>query len=89
MLISNMIMIINQRFCLTILNLKNCLFGATNMVKTNDKIKYVYSANGIAFDGAHLRSFVDDFARNVIIFSVDNSSSLRTDNRKYNFFSIR
>ena len=46
-------------------------------------------ANGIAFDGAHLRSFVDDFARNVIIFSVDNSSSLHTDNRKYNFFSIR
>ena len=29
---------------------KNCLFGATNMVKTSDKEKYVYSGGGITFD---------------------------------------
>ena len=32
--------------------LKNCLFGATNIVKNNGKSKYVYSGYGIAFDGA-------------------------------------
>ena len=31
--------------------LKNCLFGATNIVKNSDKSKYVYSGYGIAFDG--------------------------------------
>ena len=31
--------------------LKNCLFGATNKGKDNDKSKYVYSSYGIAFDG--------------------------------------
>ena len=31
--------------------LKNCLFGATNEVKNNNKEKYVFSGYGIAFDG--------------------------------------
>ena len=31
--------------------LKDCLFGSTNIVKDNDKEKYVYSGYGIAFDG--------------------------------------
>ena len=31
--------------------LRNCLFGATNIVKNSDKSKYVYSGYGIAFDG--------------------------------------
>ena len=30
---------------------RNCLFGATNIVKNSDKSKYVYSGYGIAFDG--------------------------------------
>ena len=30
--------------------LKNCLFGATNIVKNSDKAKWVYSGYGIAFD---------------------------------------
>ena len=31
---------------------KNCLFGATNTVKSSDKEKYVYSAYGITIDSA-------------------------------------
>ena len=30
--------------------LKNCLFGATNIVKNNNKKKHVYNGYGIAFD---------------------------------------
>ena len=33
-------------------------------------------------------SFGNDFARNVVIFSVDNSSSSHTDNRKNNFLVL-
>ena len=31
--------------------LKNCLSGATNIVKNSDTERYVYSVYGIAFDG--------------------------------------
>ena len=31
---------------------KNCLFGATNIVKNSDQVKYVYCGYGITFDGA-------------------------------------
>ena len=45
--------------------LKNCLFGATNIVKNSDKEKYVYSGYGIAFDGKGEWSFCNDYARNL------------------------
>ena len=32
--------------------LKDCLFGATNIVKNSDKEKYVYNRYGITFDSA-------------------------------------
>ena len=64
------------------LTLKNCLFGATNIVKNSDRQNYVYSGCGIAFDGKRSWGFNDDFATNVIIFGVDNSSSSHTDNLK-------
>ena len=64
---------------------KNCLFRATNIVKNSDKGKYVYSGCGITFDSAGSWSFDNDFARNVIIFGVDNSSSSHSDNCKNNF----
>ena len=51
----------------------NCLFGATNIVKTSDKETYVYSANRIAFVSACSWSFDYYFPRNVIILGVDNS----------------
>ena len=54
---------------------KNCLFRATNIVKNSDKEKNVYCGYGKTFDSAGSWSFDNDFARNVIIFGVDNSSS--------------
>ena len=41
--------------------IKNCLFGATSIVKNSDKEKYVYSGYGI--DGKGECSFHDDTAR--------------------------
>ena len=64
--------------------LKNWLFGATNIIKNNDKEKYVFSGYGIVFDGKGGWSFGNDYARNVIIFGVD-SSSFHADNFN-NFF---
>ena len=40
------------------MELKNCLFGVTNVVKDNDKEKGVYIGNGITFDEAVLRILV-------------------------------
>ena len=68
--------------------LKNCLFGATNVVKNSDREKYVHSGYRIAFEGKSLWSFSDDFARNVIIFGIDNSSLSYTDNLKNDFLIL-
>ena len=62
------------------------MFGSTNILKDNDKEKYLYY--GIAFDGKSSCSFNDDFARNVIIFGVDNNSSAHTDNPKNDFLIL-
>ena len=50
--------------------------------------KYVYSGYGIPFDSGGSWCFDNDFARNVIIFGVDNSSSSHSDNRKNNFLIL-
>ena len=67
---------------------KNCVFGAASIVKNINKEKWVYSGYGIAFDGAGLWNFGNDFARNVVIFGVDSSSSSHADNRKNNFLLL-
>ena len=64
---------------------KNCLFGATNIVKNSDKEKHMYSGYGITFDSGGSWSFDNGTARNVIIFGVDSSSLSQVDNRKNNF----
>ena len=64
------------------------MFGATNIVKNSDKEKWLYSGYGITFDSAGSWNFGNDFARNVIIFIVDNSSSSHTDNHKNNFLVL-
>ena len=46
---------------------KNSLFGATTIVKNNDKEKYVYSGYGITFNGTDWWSFGNATARKVII----------------------
>ena len=64
------------------------MFRATNIVKNNDRKKYVYSSYGITFDGKGEWSFGNDFTRNVIILGVDNNSSSHTENLKNDFFNF-
>ena len=61
------------------------MFGATSIVKTSDKKKWVYGGYEITFDGAGSWDFGNDFARNVAIFGVNNSSSSHAYNPKNNF----
>ena len=61
---------------------KNYLFRETNKVENGDKEKYVYSGYGATFDNACSWSFGNDFARNIIIFGIDNSLSSHSDNSK-------
>ena len=68
--------------------LKKSLFGATNIVKNCDKSKNVYSGYGIAFGGLGSWSFGNNFARNVVIFGVNNSSSSHTGNHKNNVLML-
>ena len=64
------------------------LFGVTTIVENSNKEQYVYSGYGIAFDGKVSWSFGNDFARNVIIIGVDNSSSSHSDNQKNDFLIL-
>ena len=64
---------------------KNCLFGATNIVRNSDTEKCVYSGYGITFNIAGSWSFDSDIARNFIISGVNNSSSCHSDSRKNKF----
>ena len=47
--------------------------------------KFSYSGQGIAFDGKIMWSYDSGFARNVVIFGVDNISSFHNDHQKSNF----
>ena len=67
---------------------KNCLFGATNLLKNSNKEKYVYHGCGITFDNAGSFSFDNDLARNIITFGVDNSLSSHSNNRKNNLLIL-
>ena len=49
-------------------------------------IKYIYNGWEIAFDGAGLWSFGNDFPWDVAIFGVDNSSSSHTNDFMNNFW---
>ena len=62
------------------LRFKNYLFGLTSIVKILIKKKVC----GTTFDSASSWSFGNDFARNVIIFGVDNHSSSHLGNLKNN-----
>ena len=62
--------------------LENCLFGYIKLTKTAEINKYGYSWYGIGFDRETSFSFGNDFDKNVIIFEVDMSSSIKIDNRK-------
>ena len=55
---------------------KNCLFGATDIVKSGDKENHVYSGYGITFDSAALWSFDNGTVGNVIIFGDNHKNNL-------------
>ena len=57
---------------LTVSNLKIAFFGATSTVKNSDKENWVYNGYGVTFDGAGSWHFDNDFARNVVVFGVDD-----------------
>ena len=63
--------------------LGNCLFGAVKLTKNTDIDKYTYSGYGTGFDSRGFFLFPsDEFAKNVIIFGFDMSSSVHIDNKK-------
>ena len=64
--------------------LKNYLFGVTNIIKISDKDKWVFGGYG----GADWWNFGNITARNVIFFGVDNSSSSYVDNLKNGFLIL-
>ena len=68
--------------------IKSYLFGATSIVKSSDKEKWVCSGYGIAFDGKGQWSFGDDFARNFVIFGIDTTSSSHIGNCKNKFLVL-
>ena len=83
-----MIYMLGQKNSTNKFKFKNCLVEAINLVKNIDKEKYVYSGYGIKCDSAGSWSFDNDFARNVIIFGVDNSLSCHSNNRQNNFLKL-
>ena len=66
--------------------LKICLFGTVKLVRNTIKNKFTYNDRGIAFDREGSWSFGNDFARNVVTFGVENSSSSHTDIKKITFY---
>ena len=78
----------HKKIVLRNFTLKNCMFGATDIVKNSDKEKYVYSGYIIASEGKGSWGVDNDFARNVVIFGVDDSSSFHTDNQKNDFLIL-
>ena len=63
--------------------IKNCLFAAVTLTKNADIEKYKYSGYGIRFDRRSSFSFTGGgFGQNVLIFSVDMSTSIHNDNKK-------
>ena len=76
-----MIWIIGQIILLEVL----CFtFDATSIVKNSDKENCVYND----FDGKGMWSFGNDYVRNVINLSVDNSSLSHAHNCKNNFLVL-
>ena len=61
------------------------MFNWSRYISKKFKSKFTYNGRGIAFDGEGSSSFDNDFAKNLVIFGVDNSSSSHTDNQKNNF----
>ena len=70
--------------------LKDCLFGAVKLTINTDPDKCSYSGYGVGLDSRSLISFPNvDCHKNIVIFRVDNSSSVHIDNKKKRYLSSR
>ena len=58
------------------------MFGTIKLVKNAIKSRFNQNGRGTVFNGEGSWSFDNDFARNVVIFGVDNNSSSDTDDGK-------
>ena len=62
--------------------IKDCFFGNVKINKNADPDKYPYSGCGIGLDSRSLFSIRNcDWRQNFVIFGVDMSSSMHTDNK--------
>ena len=62
--------------------LKNCLFRGVKLAKNTDPDEYVYSRYGIGFDSGSQFSLPNgSIGQNVIIFELDMTSSVHSDNK--------
>ena len=77
-----------QRNLINVFTLKNCLFGKLQLTRNAGKSRYINNGGGKAFDIKGYWSFINDIAKNDVIFGVDNSSSSRIDNPKNNFLVL-
>ena len=68
--------------------LTHCLFATLKLARNADKSYFTCNSPRIAFVGQDSSIFGNDFARNVVIFGFDNSSSYPTDNQKNNFLVL-
>ena len=62
--------------------------GTVRLVRIAIKYKFPYNDWGITFDWDVSWSFNNDFARNIVIFGVDKSTSFYTDNGNNNFLVL-
>ena len=63
--------------------LKDCLFGTVKLTRNPDLDENSYSRHCILFDSLSHFSYPNfDCGKNVVIFRVDNSSSVDTNNKK-------
>ena len=62
--------------------LKNCLFQGVKLANNTDPDKYVYSRYGIGFgSGSEFSLPNGSIGKNVIIFGLDMTSSVHSDNK--------
>ena len=64
------------------------MFCLTSIAKNSDKEKWVSSSYGITFNNAGSWNYGNDFARNVVIFGVDDNSSSHANNCKNNILVL-
>ena len=79
---------VGQEYLLAISNLKISYLEQLLYQKIVIKKSMCIADMNITFDSTGSWSFGNDFAKNVVIFGVDNSSSCHADNHKNNFLIL-